>query len=337
MPVCVTGATGFLATHVVRAFLEAGDTVHGTVRSLGNEPVLAPLREAAAAHASRLELFEADLVKPEGSGFADALRGCDVLVHTATPVVVDTSEMADADAERAFTEPAVAGTEALLAAAKAAQVRHVVLTASTGCMLGRSAFDEPRAPSELSADVVSDLPWMRENKQWYRLAKTLQEAAAREFCAANGMSISTLHPSLILGPYFGDASTRLSIGHEMAEAWLRDAGTVVPNGHTGVVDVRQVAAAHVAAAARLREGHAGGRYLLNQNPLWHQEDFAKALHDSAGRPMELALEPESERGYRAVPPTADVRPAADDLGIVLHAPEDVVAATVASLRAHARL
>ena len=73
------------------------------------------------------------------------------------------------------------------------------------------------------------------------------------------------------------------------------------------------------------------------SPLWHQQDFAKALHDSAGRPMELALEPESERGYRAVPPTADVRPAADDLGIVLRAPEDVVAATVASLRAHARL
>ena len=232
--VCITGASGFLATHVVRAFIEHGHTVHGTVRSVANSTTLAPLREAVAEFPSAaLELFEADLTDPGSSGFANALRGCEVLVHTATPVIVDTSALDDDAAMRAFTDPAVAGTLALLSAAHAAGVKHCVLTASTGCMLGRPEFDEPRAPSTLSAEVSSDIEWMTANKQWYRLAKTQQEAAAREFCSTHGMGISTIHPSLILGPYYGGAATRLSVGHELVLRWLTDSSTVVPNGHTG--------------------------------------------------------------------------------------------------------
>ena len=211
--VCVTGASGFLATHVVSTFLSHDFRVRGTVRSLSNTATLSPLREATSAHpASALTLFEADLTDPAGPGFAEALAGCDVLVHTATPVVVDTTGMDDDAALHAFTDPAVDGTVALLQTAHAAGVRHVVLTASTGCILGRPEYDEPRGPSELSGDVSSDVEWMTEHKQWYRLAKTLQEIAAREFCAAHGMTISTLHPSLILGPFFGDGqSFRCSI------------------------------------------------------------------------------------------------------------------------------
>jgi nucleoside-diphosphate-sugar epimerase len=240
--VCVTGASGFLATHVVRAFIADDFIVRGTVRSLTNSDTLAPLREAVAEFPpASLQLFEADLTEPSGSGFADALRGCEVLVHTATPVIVDTDGLDDEAAMRAFADPAVAGTLALLRAALDAGVKHCVLTASTGCMLGRPEFDEPRAPSVMSAQVSGDIEWMIEHKQWYRLAKTQQEVAAREFAAAHGMGISTLHPSLILGPYFGGTGTRLSVGHELVLRWLTDAETVVPNGHTGVVDVREVA------------------------------------------------------------------------------------------------
>eukprot|EP01043_Picozoa_sp_COSAG02_P014148 COSAG02_NODE_578_length_20075_cov_93.607930_5_plen_262_part_00 len=240
--VCITGASGFLATHVVRAFVEHGDTVHGTVRSLSNSTTLAPLREAVSEFSSTaLQLFEADLTDPTSSGFARALRGCEVLVHTASPVVVDTRGLDDDAAMRAFTDPAVAGTIALLSAAHAAGVKHCVLTASTGCMLGRPEFDEPRTRSVLSAQVSSDIEWMTAHKQWYRLAKTQQELAARKFCTTHSMGISTLHPSLILGPYYGGPETRLSVGHELVLRWLTDASTIVPNGHTGVVDVREIA------------------------------------------------------------------------------------------------
>jgi hypothetical protein len=51
----------------------------------------------------------------------------------------------------------------------------------------------------------------------------------------------------------------------------------------------------------------------------------------------LAHEAVDVLGYRAVPPSADVAPARDDLGVVLSEPADVVKATVATLREKARL
>jgi nucleoside-diphosphate-sugar epimerase len=229
--VCVTGATGFLASHVIHAALQAGFcAVHGTVRSLGNKVLLRPLLEGACSDFApeRLQLFEADLLQPgaAGAGFAKALEGCDCLIHTATPVIVpNSSALGDTALEAAFVKPAVDGTLQLLELALAAGVRAVVLTASTACMLGRPEFDEPSVPSVIGANKVSDLEvsartcfgqrrslfmfsrgvrtrvdqWMRRHKQWYRLAKTQQESATRAFCSRHGISLITLHPSLIMG------------------------------------------------------------------------------------------------------------------------------------------
>jgi hypothetical protein len=95
--------------------------------------------------------------------------------------------------------------------------------------------------------------------------------------------------------------------------------------------------AHVAACSRLLAGQPGGRYLLNQSPLWHQATFAEALLAAAPEAPVLAHEAVDVLGYRAVPPSADVAPARDDLGVVLSEPADVVKATVATLREKARL
>jgi len=65
--VLVTGASGFLASHVVRQLLEAGEyRVRGTVRSLANETKVAPLRRLCPENAQyELELVEADLMNME--------------------------------------------------------------------------------------------------------------------------------------------------------------------------------------------------------------------------------------------------------------------------------
>jgi dihydroflavonol-4-reductase len=81
MLVGVTGASGYVAGHVIAQLLERGYRVRGTVRSVAADKV-AHLREKFPA----LELVEADLLE-EGSFDAFA-AGCDYIQHTASPFVV---------------------------------------------------------------------------------------------------------------------------------------------------------------------------------------------------------------------------------------------------------
>jgi uncharacterized protein YbjT (DUF2867 family) len=64
--VVITGITGFLGSHVCDYFLkDGGYTVRGTVRDKNNEKKIAPVRNAFGDNFSKLELVEADLLKPE--------------------------------------------------------------------------------------------------------------------------------------------------------------------------------------------------------------------------------------------------------------------------------
>lgn len=80
--ICVTGATGYVAGWIVLRLLAAGHTVHATCRN--------PYSKAAVGHllampgaAERLKLFQANLLAP--GAFDEAVAGCDVVIHTASP------------------------------------------------------------------------------------------------------------------------------------------------------------------------------------------------------------------------------------------------------------
>ena len=63
--VLVTGASGYIATHVIKQLQEAGYQVRGTVRSLSDEAKVKHLNDLCPEAAFKLELVEADLTKPE--------------------------------------------------------------------------------------------------------------------------------------------------------------------------------------------------------------------------------------------------------------------------------
>ncbi|KAL9142422.1 hypothetical protein ABFS82_14G167900 [Erythranthe guttata] len=84
--VCVTGASGFIASWLVKLLLHRGYTVKATVRNLGDPSKVAHLKALEGAK-ERLELFEANLLE-EGS-FDAAVDGCDGVFHTASPVLID--------------------------------------------------------------------------------------------------------------------------------------------------------------------------------------------------------------------------------------------------------
>jgi len=116
MKVAVTGATGFIGSEVVRTLLGRGYTVHGAVSDPENEAKVAPLLELAGA-SERLELFRTDLLSSDG--FAEAFEGCDIVMHVASPYVIDVE-----DPQRDLVDPALIGTTNVLKAADTAGVKR---------------------------------------------------------------------------------------------------------------------------------------------------------------------------------------------------------------------
>lgn len=63
--VLVTGASGFIASHIIKLLQEQGYKVRGTVRSLQDEDKVKRLNELCPEAENKLEIVEADLTKPE--------------------------------------------------------------------------------------------------------------------------------------------------------------------------------------------------------------------------------------------------------------------------------
>ena len=81
-PVCVTGANGYIASHLVKQLLERGYRVRGTARNIEDDTKVGHLKALPGAE-ERLELIQADLLTD--GAFDEAVAGCDVVFHTASP------------------------------------------------------------------------------------------------------------------------------------------------------------------------------------------------------------------------------------------------------------
>ena len=123
--VLVTGASGFVATHIVKHLLQTGYRVRGTVRSLKNDAKCQPIRELYPEAKHPVELVEADLL--DADSWKAAVTGCDYVIHTASPVV-----LAQVEDEDTVIRLAVEGTlNVLRAANEVGSVKRVVMTGSS--------------------------------------------------------------------------------------------------------------------------------------------------------------------------------------------------------------
>lgn len=107
-PILVTGAGGWIASHVVYQALDKGYKVRGTVRSLSN-PKYDFLRTFHPRSATHLELVETDLTE-KGEAWDKAVDGCEYILHVASPFTFKYKD------ENELVKPAVEGVEAVLEA-----------------------------------------------------------------------------------------------------------------------------------------------------------------------------------------------------------------------------
>lgn len=252
-PVMVTGATGYVAGWLVKKLLEEGLTVHAAVRNPDRHEKLKHLNEIANKSKGQIKYFKADLLE-EGS-YAEAMKGCELVFHTASPFTTDVK-----DPQKELIDPAVKGTNNVLQQAnKTESVKRVVLTSSCAAIY-TDAIECQNVPNgTLTEDVWNKTSSL--SHQPYSYSKTLAEQKAWEINKAQDRwDLVTINPSFVMGPALnanGITSESYNILKQLGDGTMKSGA---PNMGIGLVDVRDVAEAHYAAGFNPQ---AYGRYITS--------------------------------------------------------------------------
>jgi dihydroflavonol-4-reductase len=317
MTALVTGGSGYLGTRLVADLLLAGTEVRTTVRSLDSEAGLRAAVRRAGADDAGLEVVTASLT--EDDGWTAALAGIEEVHHVASPMI----QTQDPDE---VVVPARDGSLRVLRAAVAAGARRVVLTSSFAA-IGYSPkpvrdYDE----TDWTDPATPGLPA-------YPLSKAVAERAAWAYMEEQsrsehgGTELVVLNPTWIAGPTL-TASARSSLA--LFVAMLDGLMPAVPRQRFGIVDVRDVAAMHIAAMA-VPEA-AGKRYLLlADGPTRTFLDVATILRGRLG-PLAEKVPTQEVPGEEPAPLVIRNDRAKRELGFRPRPAEETVVETAESLR-----
>ena len=258
-PVMVTGANGYVASWLVKRLLDEGITVHAAVRNPDNEKKVGHLNKLAADSKGTLKFFKADLLTT--GAYKEAMEGCELVYHTASPFITDVK-----NPQKELIEPAEKGTANVLNTAKeVSSVKRVIVTSSCVAIY-TDAIDSVNAPGgKLTEEVWNTTASL--DYQPYAYSKTLAEKKAWEITKSqNNWDLITINMSLVMGPSLNPHQTTsesINILKMMGDGQMKMGA---PKMGVGLVDVRDVAEAHFKAGYT---PEAKGRYITSA----HNTDF----------------------------------------------------------------
>jgi nucleoside-diphosphate-sugar epimerase len=263
-PVAVTGASGYVGSHVVHALVKRGYRVRACVTDQSNPDKTAHLIALnSGVYPGHVELRTANLLQ-DGS-YDEVLTGCSAVLHVGSAM-----GYGNANSPRQVYDGAVNGTRNILdSVKKAGSVKRVVYTSSF------AAISHPAPPGY----VFTEKDWASDNRsgdpQWvpesidakggiaYAMAKVATEQMACRIAADDGrFDVISVCPIVVLGPL-------LSRAHELVGSWQWAMGRMLagkpcPRGWQhlwNIVDVRDVGEAHALIIESDRCGN-GARYQL---------------------------------------------------------------------------
>lgn len=270
-PILVTGATGYIASWVIKQLLEQGHSVHATVRDLNKKASFQHLEKIAAHSEGELRLFKANLLD-EGS-FDEAMQGCEVVIHMASPFLVTNFK----DPIKDLVDPALKGTiNVLNSVNRTASVKRVVVTSSIASTYG-DAIDILKTKDNSFDESHWNTTSSAEHQPYYYSKVAAERKAWQMQQAQNRWKLVCINPSLVIGPSLTPStqSGSVEVLQQFGNGMTRFG---VPQMWNGLVDVRDVAEAHLKAAF---EPNAKGRYIINTKSLTLLE-MGQALRDYFG-------------------------------------------------------
>ncbi|WWC58970.1 uncharacterized protein I303_101515 [Kwoniella dejecticola CBS 10117] len=250
--VLVTGASGFLASHAVLAFLQAGYRVRGTVRSKQKGEYLSRLCTSKGLIGFSYVLVPDISV---AGAFDDAVVGIDALAHLASPFY--TANVAD---PQELIGPAVNGTVGILKsiANKGVKVKRVVITSSVAAIMSPESRPPPQRYTSEDWNEDSIVQLARNGASSggvvaYRASKTLAEKAFWDFIEIEKPEWDgiVLNPPLILGEVIHEVESPDRLNTSVAAFWKwlsgQQAESDLPSPLGNYINVKDIALAHVNA------------------------------------------------------------------------------------------
>jgi dihydroflavonol-4-reductase len=223
----LTGATGFVGSHVARGLADQGADLRLLVRSNSNLKNIADLKA---------DLFTGDLRDP--ASLEKGIAGCDAIFHVAADYrlwVRDPDEMYRANVE---------GTRAILAAARKNNVRRVVYTSSVATMgFTQGSLADENSPVSL-ANMIGP----------YKRSKFMAEQVAIEAARA-GQHVVIVNPTTPVG----ERDIKPTPTGRIVVDFLKKKFPAYVDTGLNLVDVKECARGHIAA---LEKGRPGERYIL---------------------------------------------------------------------------
>ena len=247
--ILVTGASGFIGGHVARLLAERGENIRILIRPSSDLRAIADLN---------VERVTGDLRDPDS--LRAAVAGSSVVYHVAADYRLwakDPEELYRANVD---------GTRNLLEAARREGVRRVVYTSTVGCIgcLGNGTPGDENSPVSLAEMTGA-----------YKRSKFLAEQVALEYARA-GLPVVVVNPTAPVG----DRDVKPTPTGRIIVDFMKGRMPAYVDTGLNLVDVRDVARAHLAAGER---GRPGERYILGGRNMTLRE-IVEELGRLGGRP-----------------------------------------------------
>ncbi|UNI18341.1 hypothetical protein JDV02_004614 [Purpureocillium takamizusanense] len=259
--ILITGASGYLGGHLIKAALQKGYNVRATARSDSSAQKIAAQFPQSAAKLSYAIVL--DITNPQS--YQEALEGVSGIIHSASPFVLKPK-----DNVKDLLQPAIQGSLAILKAAQqwGDAVRRIVVTSSHASVCDLSKGKRP-------GYVYNEKDWnpvtfeeasTADGVVAYCASKALAERATWDWVAENRpkFDVVTITPPWIFGPYATELTTTKHLSESIQILYdLLKVEDIPPFDFGGFADVREVAAAHILGFETPEAG--GQRFWVGQN------------------------------------------------------------------------
>ena len=349
-PVAVTGASGYIGSHVVKNLVAAGYTVRACVRDASREDKVSCLLAMNGQGEGSVEIFSRDLFKAHEGVYDEVFAGCPAVFHVAADLGSDPA-YGKPDPQRVY-DGCMTTTKGVLDSCLAAgTVRRVVYTSSCAAVMGLGEGGRDLAGHEYSdEDWAGAGPYETIESRWtvkhretgeplqlwtldrqaYAMGKVEAEQYGYSFGEQHGIDVVSCNPCHVLGPILGKSQNT---------GWQRRIGLMLTgqSGHEGrnnmlwnIIDVRDIAASQRLMATSDMATN-GSRYMLVATDE-SGELTVRGLIDSL-----RGLYPDIDvAGDYAPPPTPDkphakCTKAIKELGLEMHSAQETLKDTGDSL------